>query len=132
MDDVFERTSVEPVFLAPLTQGEGSEGAVDDGLDLGTYLTGPNAIIAGLVLITVLLALLVLRRRGGETGKAYTCRRPPGASKRTPLDQFQRLQHRPHPPLLHPPPRPPWPLRRPCPSTSTLPHSSLPPAWRPQ
>ena len=72
MDDVFERTSVEPVFLAPLTQGEGGEGAVDDGLDLGTYLTGPNAIIAGLVLITVLLALLVLRRRGGETGKAYT------------------------------------------------------------
>ena len=71
VDDVFERTSVEPVFLAPLTQGEGSEGAVDDGLDLGTYLTGPNAIIAGLVLITVLLALLVLRRRGGETGKAY-------------------------------------------------------------
>ena len=46
---------------------------MDNGLDLGTYLTGPNAIIAGLVLITVLLALLVLRRRGGEGGgKAYT------------------------------------------------------------
>ena len=84
VDDVFERTSVEPVFLAPLTQGEGSEGAVDDGLDLGTYLTGPNAIIAGLVLITVLLALLVLRRRGGETGKAYTLQEATWASKRTP------------------------------------------------
>ena len=72
VDDVFERTSVEPVFLAPLTQGEGSDGAVDGGLDLGTYLTGPNAIIAGLVLITVLLALLVLRRRGGEGNKTYT------------------------------------------------------------
>ena len=72
VDDVFERTTVEPVFLAPLTQGEDSDGAVDGGLDLGTYLTGPNAIVAGLILITVLLALLVLRRRGGEGNKAYT------------------------------------------------------------
>ena len=72
VDDVFERTSVEPIFLPPLAQGEGGDGAADDGLDLGTYLTGPNAIIAGLILITVLLALLVLRRRGGEGGKSYT------------------------------------------------------------
>jgi len=72
IDDVFERTSVEPVFLGPLAQADGSDGAVDGGLDLGTYLTGPNAIIAGLVLITVLLALLVLRRRGGDGGKSYT------------------------------------------------------------
>ncbi|MGB1845672.1 MAG: hypothetical protein ACPHQR_04620, partial [Candidatus Poseidoniaceae archaeon] len=72
IDDVFERTSVEPVFLGPLAQADGNDGAVDGGLDLGTYLTGPNAIIAGLVLISVLLALLVLRRRGGDGGKSYT------------------------------------------------------------
>ena len=72
VDDAFERRSVEPVFLAPLTEGSDAGGAVDDGLDFGTYLTGPNAIIAGLVLITFLLVLLVLRRRGGGGNKTYT------------------------------------------------------------
>ena len=72
VDDAFERKTVEPVFLAPLTESSDSEGAVDDGLDFSTYLTGPNAIIAGLVLITFLLVLLVLRRRGGGGSKTYT------------------------------------------------------------
>jgi len=72
VDDTFERTSVETVFLAPLIQTDGGGGGADEGFDFGTYLTGPNAIIAGLVLVTVLLALLVLRRRGGEGSKTYT------------------------------------------------------------
>jgi hypothetical protein len=72
VDDVFERKTVEPVFLAPLTESSDTDGAVDDGLDFSTYLTGPNAVIAGLVLITFLLVLLVLRRRGGGGSKTYT------------------------------------------------------------
>jgi hypothetical protein len=55
-----------------LTESSDTDGAVDDGLDFSTYLTGPNAVIAGLVLITFLLVLLVLRRRGGGGSKTYT------------------------------------------------------------
>jgi len=72
VDDTFERTSVETVFLVPLTQGANTDGGGDEGFDFATYLTGPNAIIAGLVLVTFLLALLVLRRRSGQGSKTYT------------------------------------------------------------
>lgn len=71
VDDAFERLSVEPVYLEPLSRGADNPGD-GGGADLRTFLESPNALIAGLVAVAVLLALLVLRRGGGRSeDKAY-------------------------------------------------------------
>ena len=71
VDDAFERLSVEPVYIGPLAGGSDTVDE-EEGTDLATLLTTPNALIAGLVAVAALLALLVLRRGGTRADeKAY-------------------------------------------------------------
>lgn len=71
VDDNYERQGVEPVLLAALQPGLVVDDAPTDGVDLATMLASPYALIAGLVIVAVLLALLVLRR-GGPRGADKT------------------------------------------------------------
>ncbi len=69
-DDINNRKIIDSERIGPIDSNEGSGDGDSDGdgsaTDLGELLTADNLILAGMILISLLLLILVLRGRGGR------------------------------------------------------------------
>ena len=72
-DDIHNRKVIQSQEIAPIGSSANNDGDGDSGedssTDLGELLTTDNMIIAGMVLISLFLLILVLRGRGGKPGR---------------------------------------------------------------
>ena len=72
-DDINSREIIDSQKIEPLDSSKGSEDGDSDGdgstTDLGELLTSDNLIIAGMVLISLFLLVLVLRGRGSKPSR---------------------------------------------------------------
>ena len=69
-DDINNRKIIDSERIGPIDSNEGSGDGDSDGdgsaTDLGELLTADNLSLAGMLLISLLLLILVLRGRGGR------------------------------------------------------------------
>ena len=105
-DDVNNRKVIQSLRIGPIDSTDNSDKG-DDGkdstTDLGELLTTDNLIIAGMVLISLLLLLLVIRGREGSLQETRNgnCKKPLGAFNRSlagtmlvrSVDRLHRLLH---------------------------------------
>ena len=70
-DSDFNREIIDSMMIEPpgITDGDGDSSDEDSTTDLGKLLTTDNMIIAGMIIVTMVLLLLVFKGRGGSPAK---------------------------------------------------------------